>query len=155
MAESVNEQLHIDRCSDPLVASAIPDQSYSLFLIGGFEQTFSPSPGCRHGLLLKQCAVKGAGLRRVKTPDRELVRSTAGSDCHRVRRFCCQRWFKRGVNCWAKVVNPNNIMKRVPTCALIADVVGECAGRCFRERPGENTCAETDVGSGWSVAFSL
>jgi hypothetical protein len=44
MAESAKEQLHIDRCSDSLVASAIPHQSYSLFLIVGFEQTFSSSP---------------------------------------------------------------------------------------------------------------
>ena len=53
MAESAKEQLHIDRCSDSLVASAIPHQSYRLFLIGGFEQTFSPSPSGPPWWLLK------------------------------------------------------------------------------------------------------
>jgi hypothetical protein len=44
-----------------------------------------------------------------ETPDRELDRSTAAPIDQLVERSFCQRWLKRGVNCWGKVVNSNNL----------------------------------------------
>jgi hypothetical protein len=52
MAESANEQSHIDRCSDPLVASAIPYQSYSLFTSMTSGQNVTSLDIANYGLLL-------------------------------------------------------------------------------------------------------